>query len=353
MSLREVLKTFTIGGPIYFWAIGIFAAALMGLQPAVAQDKKLVLRVADQFPIGNFFPRYGIKPWMEQVTKSTNGEVQFEYYPAEQLGKAKDLLALIQSGVADAVLFIPGYASDKMPLTAVMELPGMFTSSCQGNATYWKLAREGGVLAQREYSTNGVRVLFSGVYPPSQLISAKRKIDGPRDLEGLKVRVPGGVVELTMRKLKAIGVKMSGPEIYEAMSRGTVDGAIIPYGPMVGYGIQAKYVTAGEAFGSVPAIFIVSENRWKQLPDHVKKAMTEAGEAANRSLCAGVDKEEAADLEKLQQKGVTVVRWSAADKKEADAVLASVASEWATEMDKRGKPGSQVLKAVLEARDGR
>jgi hypothetical protein len=47
------------------------------------------------------------------------------------------------------------------------------------------------------------------------------------------------------------------------------------------------------------------------------------------------------------------VRWSAADKKEMDGVLTSVANEWASELDKRGKPGSEVLKAVLEARGNR
>jgi TRAP-type C4-dicarboxylate transport system substrate-binding protein len=150
---------------------------------AGAQDaKKLVLRVADQFPQGHFLPRYGIKPWMEHVTKATHGEVQFEYYPAEQLGKAKDLLSLVQSGVADVVLFAPSYASDKMPLTAALELPGMFASSCQATFTHMKLAKEGAILAQREYAGNGVRVLFSAVYPPYQLVSAKRKIDSPRDI---------------------------------------------------------------------------------------------------------------------------------------------------------------------------
>ena len=70
-------------------------------------------------------------------------------------------------------------------------------------------------------------------------------------------------------------------------------------------------------------------------------------------MCGCLDKEEAEDLEKLKKNGVTVVRWSTADKKEIDASLATVANEWAAELDKRGKPGSEVLKAALEARDGR
>ncbi len=333
--------------------VGIFAIIVIASQSATAQDRKLVLRVADQFPVNHFIPRYGIKPWMEQVTKATNGEVQFEYYPAEQLGKAKDLLSLVQSGVADIVLFAPSYASDKMPLAAALELPGMFDSSCQGTTMHWKLAKEGGFLAQREYAPNGIRVLFSPMLPPYKMVSAKRKIENRGDIKGMKLRILGGAMELTMHKLEAVGIKIVSSDLFEAISRGTLDGAIFSHSGTVAYNLPAKYVTARESFGSAVTVFIISENRWKQLPDHVKKAMTEAGEAANHSVCAGMDKEEADALEKLKQNGVTAVRWSAADKREMDAVLASVADEWAAELDKRGKPGSEVLKAVLKARSGR
>lgn len=334
-------------------ALAYAGAAALASSPVTAQEKRLVLRVADQFPQGHFLPKYGIKPWMELVTKATQGEVQFEYYPAEQLGKAKDLLSLVQSGVADLVLFAPSYASDKMPLTAALELPGMFSSSCQATLTHMKLAKEGAILAQREYASNGVRVLFSAVYPPYQLISAKRKIDSPRDIEGMKLRVLGGAMDLTVRKLKGVGVKMASTEAFEAITRGTLDGAIFSYGVTANYNIPARYATVGDGFGSAAAIFIVSENRWKLFPEHVKKAMLEAGDEASRSACAGMDKEEAADFERLRQRGVTAVRWPVAEKKEVDAVLASVANEWAQELDKRGKPASEVLKALLEARGGR
>lgn len=334
-------------------AAAFVAVASLAPVPSAAQTKKLVLRVADQFPQGHFLPRYGIKPWMEQVTKASNGEVQFEYYPSEQLGKAKDLLSLVQTGVADVVLFAPSYASDKMPLTAALELPGMFGSSCQGSQAFAKLARPEGILGQQEYGPNGVRVLFAAVYPPYQMVSAKRKIDGPKDVDGMKLRVLGGAMDLTVRRLKGIGVKMASPDAFEAISRGTLDGAIFSYGVTVNYNIPAKYATIGPGFGSAAAIFIISENRWKQLPEHVRKAMTDAGIQAGADVCAGMDKEEASDLDKLKAKGVSIVRWSGAEKAEMDAVLTDAARDWAAELDKRGKPGSDVLKAVREARDGR
>ena len=329
-------------------------AAAMLLPPlAAAQDKKLVLRVADQFPTGHFLPRYGIKPWMEQVTKATNGEVQFEYYPAEQLGKAKDLLSLVQTGVADVALFAPSYASDKMPLTAALELPGLFDSSCQGSRAFAKLAAPAGILGQQEYGPNGVRVLFAVVYPPYQLVSAKRRIATVKDMEGMKLRVLGGAMELTVQRLKGVPVKMPSTDAFEAISRGTLDGAIFSYGVTANYNIPAAYATQGAGFGSAAAIFIVSESRWKQLPEHVKKAMTDAGIEAGAATCAGMDKEEAADLERLRARNVSIVRWSEADRSAVDVLLGDVARDWAAEMDKRGKPGSDVLRAVRDARAGR
>lgn len=332
------------------FAAALFAAAALVSLPGAAQDKKIVLRVADQFPTTHFFPRYGIKPWMEQVTKATNGEVQFEHYPAEQLGKAKDLLSLVQSGVADIVLFAPSYASDKMPLTAALELPGLFDNSCHGTKVLEQLGKGEGILAKREYAPNGVRVLFGGVYPPYQLVSAKRPIDSPRSIEGMKLRVLGGAMELTVQKLKGTGVKMASTDAFEAISRGTLDGAIFSYGVTANYNIPAKYVTQDQGFGAAAAIFIIGENRWKALPEHVKKAMAEAGTAASAKVCAGMDQEEAADLQKLKERGVTVVRWTADDKKQMEEILKSVAQEWASGLDQRSKPGSETLKAVLESR---
>src|SRR3546814_17052130 len=98
---------------------------------------------------------------MEECTKATGGEIKFNYYPAEQLVKSKDLLALTQSGVVDVVYVSPSYASDKMPLTAVAELPGSFDTSCAATLAYSKLARNDGILAKKEFEPNGVRLMFT------------------------------------------------------------------------------------------------------------------------------------------------------------------------------------------------
>ena len=57
------------------------------------------LRVADSFPKGHFLVKLILEPWMEEVKKRTSGAVTFEHYPAQQLGKAADMLKLTQTGI--------------------------------------------------------------------------------------------------------------------------------------------------------------------------------------------------------------------------------------------------------------
>src|SRR5690625_3441013 len=127
---------------------GLFSAATVPVQ--AVDDIKL--RVADSLPVGHFFAEYATKYWMEEVTKQTDGKVTFDYFPDEQLGKSKDLLALTQSGVADVAYVVPSYVSDKMPLSSVAELPGSFADSCTATLAYLKLSQGDGILAEKEFA---------------------------------------------------------------------------------------------------------------------------------------------------------------------------------------------------------
>src|ERR1700676_4223898 len=77
----------------------------------------ITLRVADSFPKGHYLVKLILEPWMEEVKKRTNNAVTFEHYPAQQLGKAADMLKLTQTGVADIGYIAPAYVSDKMPVS--------------------------------------------------------------------------------------------------------------------------------------------------------------------------------------------------------------------------------------------
>lgn len=323
------------------------AAASLTSLAAQAQDTKLVLRIADSFPRDHYIPRYLVKYWIDTVTAASKGELTFEYYPSEQLGKAKDLLSLTVSGVVDVGYVLPSYVSDKMPLSDVVNLPGKFSSSCAGLTAFSKLSTDG-MLAQREYAPNGVRVLFSFVAAPYQIVM-RPGFASLKDLEGRKLRSVSWAQETILRHLKAVPVRMSAPDTYEAMSRGTIDGTLLPYSSIESYKLPAKYVSVGENFGPVAGHYMISEQRWKRIPAHLQKIMQEAGEAASRRACALIDKEENDELNNLRRRQVVGVRLSPDDKRQLATVNSAVAQEWADALDKRGKRGTEVLEAFNDA----
>ena len=188
------------------WAFSALALAISSA-PAGA----LELKVADSFSADHYLVRILLKPWMDEVTKRTNGGVTFSYYPNQQIGKAADMLRLTQSGVVDIAYIGPSYVSDKMPLSEVAQLPEAFQTSCQGTLAYWKSAREG-VLAKDEYAPNKIKLLMEVVLPPYQVWTVKQKIETVKDMQGLKLRTTGGAQVLRRCVLSTrLSVPMAAP----------------------------------------------------------------------------------------------------------------------------------------------
>lgn len=313
---------------------------------AVAQTP-VKIKIADSFPVGHYLPRYITTPMIERLKALPAAKgMEFEYYPAEQMGKAKDFLSLVQSGVIDIAYVAPGFVSDKMPLSVVSELPLDFAGSCQGTLAYWKLAKPGGLLDKMEFVPNGVRLLFTIVLPPYQVVTRK-PFASLKDIEGMKIRASGSAKELVLKKLKAIPVLMPTPDVYESLSRGTIDGVLFPFNSLPPYEIHklSKTSTLGENFGTFVANWVISEKRWQTLPPAVQQDLTAMGEQLTRSACAQVEKDEAGDIEKVKAAGVKMVPLSAADKAALATVLQDVSTEWAANLDRRGRAGTEVLNA--------
>ncbi len=260
--------------------------------PAVAQEK-ITLRLAESLPAGHVIHELVAKPFMELVTKATNGQVTFQHYPAEQLGKAKDMAQLTVAGVADVSYIVPSYSSEKYPLT----------------------------------------------------------VKTAKDLEGLKIRTTGGAMDLMMRSISGVPVRMAAPEIYESLTRGTLDGLIFSYQSSVSYdfGKILKSGTEGLNFGTAIFTYSIGETKFKSLPENVRKALVEAGEQTTREGCKRFEDGEKAATEKIKSQGMKVIEFGADDKKVFDTAFKSVAEDWVKDIDKRGKPGSEVFKAFTEA----
>lgn len=300
------------------------------------------LRVADSFPKGHFLVKLILEPWMAEVSKRTGNAVTFEHYPAQQLGKAADMLKLTQTGVADIGYVAPGYTSDKMPVSEVAMLPGAFEHSCQGTLAYWKLARNG-VIAEQDYASNKIRLLLAVALPQYRIFTVKQPVKDVADVTGLKLRATGGAQDLTLRALGAVPVRMAGPDAYESLARGTMDGLLFPLESVIAYGADklVKYSTDGVGFGSFMVSYSISDAAWNKLSPEIQKAMIDVAEEMLPSACQDVQKGDESTKKTLEAAGV---RFEPLPPQKFNELMKGVAKTWAEGLDSRGKRGSDALR---------
>ncbi|MEY9496038.1 TRAP transporter substrate-binding protein [Bradyrhizobium elkanii] len=311
----------------------------------LAAADPIKLRVADSFPKGHYLVRLVLEPWMAEVQKRTNNAVTFEHYPAQQLGKAADMLKLTQTGVADIGYVAPAYVSDKMPVSEVAMLPGAFEHSCQGTLAYWKSARSG-VIAQQDYTANGIRLLLAVSLPPYRILTVKQPVKDVADIKGLKLRSTGGAQDLTLRAIGAVPVRMAAPDAYESLSRGTMDGLLFPLESVVAYGADklVNHSTEGFGFASFVVAYSISENAWKKLSPAIQKAMVDVAEEILPSACKEVQKQDSETMRSMETAGVRFDTLQSDVVAKLKDLTKGVSKAWADGLDARGKHGSDALK---------
>jgi TRAP-type C4-dicarboxylate transport system substrate-binding protein len=331
------------------WVVLALLCAGVMIRGAQAQSAPITLRIADVYPVGHNVSEGTAKFFMEEVRKRSNGRINFEYYPAEQLGKGKDMLQLTQTGVTDIGLVVPSYISDKMPLSAVAELPGGYATSCQGSMAFWSLTH-GGALEKLEFAPNGVRVLIAHTLNPFQFFTTKH-VHSLDDLRGQKMRSLGALMDLTIQTMGGVPMHISAPEIHEAMARGTIDGGLMSVETVTSYDLtrMVKSATTDERFGGAVVTYAISEARWKTLPPDVQALLMSVGEAATRNGCERAEGYAAPAFDKLKQANVEFFDFPPDQRKQLDVSLANVANKWAADLEARGKPGREVLQAYTEA----
>jgi TRAP-type C4-dicarboxylate transport system substrate-binding protein len=235
---------------------------------------------------------------------------------------------------------------------AVAELPGAFASSCQVMTAYWKLAQEGGFLYEQEFKPNRIRPLFVAALPPYQVVpGVSANISNLAGLSGKKLRASGGAQDLTLREFGIVPVRMTPPEIYEALSRGTIDGTVLSFVSVESYKLTdiVKSATVGQNFGTVVTTYSISDAKWQRLPKALQEVLMKAGDDIIRSACATFGRQEAGAAGRMEAAGVRLIRFDKDDQAKLDAATSQVAAEWAKTLDQRGKQGSAALKAFRAA----
>ncbi|TXL75344.1 C4-dicarboxylate ABC transporter [Vineibacter terrae] len=330
-----------------------FATVALGLMAAMGAARAqgpIQLKLLDRLPPDHYIARYATNVWIDEVQRATDGAVAIQRYPSERLGKSKDMLSLIKTGVTDMGEIFPGYLGEQMVLSTVAELPGMVPDACAASRAFLELAKDGAFIDSNELVPNGIRMLYVVGLPQYELFTSK-KIDTIQSLTGLKIRSSGATMDAGLRSVGSVPIRMGAPELTESFARGTVDGTAYPVASIFSYDLQklVRYATVNGTFGSSMTFYGISRRVWDKLPAKVQQAMIEAGARTTERACGLIDRDNEEAMSRLEKEGAVLVRFSAADIAKLKAFYGPVADAWAAALDKKGKPGTQTLTRFREA----
>lgn len=316
---------------------------------SVAQDK-LSLRVSHLFPQTHYLWEQGGKVFTDKLAEATGDAIETTVFPAAQLGK--DPFAVLQSGLADIVTLVPSYSPEKLPLTSVSELPGFHNTACEGAARLWQVIQDGAPLNEAEYAPLGIHVLFVAHQPTYKLLTSKAEVADMAGFGGLKIRANGASIGNLVRSAGGIAISMPSGEVYDSLSRGTIDGTLLPYYTLPIYGLDevVTQVYEGPAFGGGPVIYAMTSKGWDGLSDDQKALFTAAATEAQSTLCAYQDELEATDRQTAIDSGkITLHEVGPDDLTAWQAKFDEVSQGWADEMEAQGRPGQSILDAYRDA----
>ena len=286
------------------------------------------------------------KAWMNKVEKDSGGRIKFEGYPAMQLGGTPpQLYDQAKDGVVDIVWTLPGNTAGRFPRIEVFELPFMMNNAEATSKAYWEYVQ---TMAPDEFKDTQVLALH--VHGPGMFHTKSKQIKSADDLKGLKVRGPTRQITKMLGYLGATPVGMPLPGIPDALSKGTIDGAVIPWEVVPSVKVNeltkfhSEFDPAGGALYTTTFVMAMNKARYNALPPDLKKIID-----ANSGL------ETSGWLGKVQQEGDVAGRKSATDRNNtvytippADAQefrrkARLVEVEWMEDMNKRGFDGRKLL----------
>lgn len=347
MSKYQMMRS-VAAGALTVGAVAV-AALSLSLTAGQAVAAEVTLRLHQMLPAQASVPKNILEPWMARIEEESGGRIEFQHFPAMQLGgKPPELVDQAIDGIADIVWTLPGYTPGRFPRTEVFELPFVMTNAEAVSRAFWQLAEE----TMLDQDFKDMKVLGLWVHGPG-LIHSKDPIDSLDDLNGVKLRAPTRVTNDMFSSLGATPVGMPVPAVPEALSKGVIDATVVPWEVTGALKIN-ELVSNHTDFGDdalYTATFVLGMNRaaYDGLPDDLK-AIIDKNSGLELSGFAGgqMQRDDAKPRDEAIEKGATMIvlppeevaRW-----KEASA---PTIEKWVAEMDEKGMDGTGLYNRAIE-----
>ena len=329
---------------------GTTAVAAVLATGALAQD--VTLRMHQFLPAQANVPKNILIPWADRVMESSGGRIEIQHFPSMQLGGTPpQLIDQAIDGVADIIWTVAGYTPGRFPRAEVFELPFTMTDAGDMSAAYWALAEE--QMMDQDFAD--FKVLGVWVHGPGVIHSAD-PIETPDDLNGVKLRAPTRLTTKLFGNLGATTVGMPVPAIPESLSKGVIDGAVIPWevtGALkVPELVENHTEFEGPAIYTTTFIFAMNKASYDALPDDLKKAIDDnSGAEFSRMAGAQMQADDGPSREAALDAGNNVITITEDTVGPWRDAAAATTTEWIAEMNEKGIDGDALIARAAELLD--
>ena len=254
--------------------LGGLAATTLLPGIAVAQaGAKFNLKIAISIPESHPTSA-ALKAACAEILKESAGRLTIEVYPNGQLGSDTDTVSQVRSGAIDFVCTAGTIWGNLVPVTSINTVAFAFPDY----ATVWK-AMDGDLGAHMRAAFDKVNLVAVGkVFDHGfrQITHATKPINTPKDLEGMKIRVPASPILTSLFKgLGASPATVPIGELYTALQTKVVDGeenALPTIESTKLYEVQ-KYCSATSHVWDCFTL-VGNKRNWNALPDDLRMLAT-------------------------------------------------------------------------------
>lgn len=284
-----------------------FSLAVLA-SPGLGVASEFTLRLAGTAAVKDTNPEYmAMVTFKEEVEMNSDGRVEVQLYPANQLGATKEYIEGVSLGTID--MGIAGYDLIGLfdPIAYSLTMPYL-----HDNLDHYVSVIEGPIgdkIHQHIADTTGMRVLSVLHRGPRNLMTKSTPVRVPADLKGLRIRSPENPLNAgTVTAMGGIPVPMTWGEVYTALSQGVVDGVENPIDVLYNasmYEVQGYLSMTKHIFLGIP--LMINNSLYESMPEDLQMVLKNAADKASKERLAGLVASEAKNLEAMKAAGIVVV----------------------------------------------
>ena len=257
---------------------GTLATSLLG-GTAFAQAAEFKLKYANNLPAIHPM-NIRAKEAADAIRKETNGRVDIQIFPSNQLGSDTDMLSQVRSGAIDFFTMSGLILSTLVPMASVNGIGFAFSDYQQ---VWPAMDGELGAFIRSHIEKANLHP-FEKIWDNGfrQITSSSRPINTPADLKGFKIRVPVSPLWTSLFKaFDAAPASINFSEVYSALQTKIVEGEENPLAV-----IQTAKLFEVQKYCSLTNHmwdgfwFLASGKTWTRLPKDLQAVITKHINAA-------------------------------------------------------------------------